>query len=269
MSRSLPISSTIVTYRDHGDSSYADRLSESILGLLSSGFSGPLYVIDNSSDSSLEAVLPSDPRIQYLHLGGRNIGFGAAHNLVRSLELRRLHLILNPDIVFPGPSVLRHLVAVLDENPSFSMIQPLICDALPPHYPQRLCKRDPTLLAQAGRTVLAPIYHRFLRRYNDWYEMRGEAYGTQLVTSTYLSGSFMLCRTDSLHRAGWFDPAFFLYLEDADLTRRLAAFGSCVHCPWVIVYHHWARFNRTRLIHFFYAVWSFVIYSRKWGMVVW
>lgn len=269
MSRSLPISSTIVTYRDHGDSAYAERLSECILGLLSSGFSGPLYVIDNSRESSLEAVLPSDPRIQYLHLGGRNIGFGAAHNLVRSLELGRLHLILNPDIVFPDPSVLRRLVEVLDQNPSFSMIQPLICDALPPHYPQRLCKRDPTLLAQIGRAVLGPIYHRFLRRYNDWYEMRGEAYGSQLVASTYLSGAFMLCRTDSLHRAGWFDPAFFLYLEDADLTRRLAACGSCVHCPWVIVYHHWARFNRTRLIPFVSAVWSFVIYSRKWGLVGW
>lgn len=269
MSRSLLISSTIVTYRRRGDSAYGARLAECIMGLLSSGFAGPLYVIDNSRESSLEAVLPSDPRIQYLYLGGRNIGFGAAHNLVRSLELGTFHLILNPDIVFPHPSVLRRLVTVLEENPAFSMIQPLICDVLPPHRPQRLCKRDPTLVAQIGRTVLGPIYYRMMRRYNDWYEMRGEAYGSALVSSTYLSGAFMLCRTDTLHRAGWFDPAFFLYLEDADLTRRLAAYGPCVHCPWVLVYHHWARFNRTRLIPFLSAAWSFVIYSRKWGLVGW
>ena len=269
MSRSLPISSTIVTYRDDGDIAYTERLSECILGLLSSGFSGPLYVIDNSPRSSLKAALPSDPRIQYLHLGGRNIGFGAAHNLVRSLELGRLHLILNPDIVFPDPSILRRLVGVLDANPSFSMIQPLIRDVLPPNHVQRLCKRDPTLFSQFGRAVLGPIYYRVFRQYNDWYEMRSEAYGSSLVSSTYLSGAFMLCRTDVLHRAGWFDPAFFLYLEDADLTRRLAAYGPCVHCPWLMVYHHWARFNHTRLIPFLSAAWSFVVYSRKWGLVGW
>jgi len=269
MCRILPISSSIVTYRRRDDSAYEARLVECVMGLLSSRIVGPLYVIDNSRESSLETVLPNDSRVIYFHLGGRNIGFGAAHNLVRNLDLGTFHLILNPDIVFPSTTVLQRLTAVLDENPSLSMIQPLICDALPPHKLQRLCKRDPTLLAQIGRAVLGPIYYRALRKYNDWYEMQGQAYGNALVSSTYLSGAFMLCRTDRLHRAGWFDPAFFLYLEDADLTRRLAAYGPCVHCPWVMVYHHWARFNRTRPIPFLSAAWSFMIYSRKWGLLGW
>ncbi len=269
MSRFLPISSTIVTYRHRDDSTYAERLGECIIGLFACGFNGPLYVVDNSCDDSLEEALPSDSRIRYMHLGGHNIGFGAAHNLVKNLELCTFHLILNPDILFPDPSVLQSLVTVLEDNPSFSMIQPLICDVLPPHYPQFLCKRNPTMLAQIGRAVLGPIYLRIMRHYNNWYEMRDEAYGGALVSSTYLSGAFMLCRTDMLHRAGWFDSAYFLYLEDADLTRRLSAVGHCVHCPWVMVYHHWARLNRARLIPFLYAAWSFVIYSRKWGLVGW
>jgi GT2 family glycosyltransferase len=269
MCRSLSISSTIVTYRQREDSAYAARLANCIIGLLASGFTGPLYIIDNSRDSSLQAVLPSDSRIKYQHLGGRNIGFGAAHNLVRSLELGTFHLILNPDIVFPDSTVLKNLVELLEKNPSFSMIQPLICDVHPPHHAQRLCKRNPTLLAQIGRAVLGPVYHRFFRHYNEWYEMQAEAYGSSLVSSTYLSGAFMLCRTERLCKAGWFDPAFFLYLEDADLTRRLAAYGPCVHCPWVTVYHHWARLNRTRLVPFLSAAWSFVIYSRKWGLLCW
>lgn len=269
MHRLLPISSTIVTYRAAEDRVYGERLLECIDGLLSSGISGPLYIVDNSREFGLGSILPTDPRLHYLHLGGRNIGFGAAHNLVRNLELGAFHLILNPDIVFPDASVLQTLIGLLEEFPSLSMIQPLICDVRPPNHLQRLCKRNPTLLAQIGRAVLGPLYFRVLGRYNDWYEMRGVAYGSSLVSSTYLSGAFMLCRTDRLHRAGWFDPAFFLYLEDADLTRRLASYGPCVHCPTVTVYHHWARYNRTRLLPFLSAVWSFVLYSRKWGLVCW
>ena len=62
--------------------------------------------------------------------------------------------------------------------------------------------------------------------------MRNIAYSNSIVESTYLSGAFMLCRTEVLDQVNWFDERFFMYLEDADLTRRLSKFGKCVHNPF-------------------------------------
>ena len=63
------------------------------------GCDGIIYVIDNSSQR-LKSQFFSTPRVNYIFVG-RNLGFGAAHNLAisRLPNLSKAHLILNPDII--------------------------------------------------------------------------------------------------------------------------------------------------------------------------
>ena len=56
----------------------------------------------------------------------------------------------------------------------------------------------------------------------------------------YLSGCFMFFRVDSLRKIGLFDDRIFMYLEDADITRRILNVARTVYFPETIIYHHYA-----------------------------
>ena len=56
----------------------------------------------------------------------------------------------------------------------------------------------------------------------------------------FVSGAFMFCRTHVLKEIGGFDERFFLYFEDADLSRRVQNHGyRTVYFPDVSVIHLW------------------------------
>ena len=147
------------------------------------------------------------------------------------------------------------------------MVQPLIFDYKGDNI-QYLCKKNPSLLIQIIRGFFRTKIEKLplLFKYNYDYEMRDLAYSNSIVESTYLSGSFMLCRTDLLDIVDWFDERFFMYLEDADLTRRLSKFGKCVHNPFFKVRHVWAQGSRKNNYLRIIACISFVKYSLKWGL---
>jgi hypothetical protein len=48
----------------------------------------------------------------------------------------------------------------------------------------------------------------------------------------------MVMRTAALRRVRGFDPAFFMYFEDYDLSVRLASEGTVAYEPAVRIVHH-------------------------------
>jgi GT2 family glycosyltransferase len=59
-----------------------------------------LYIVDNSPEPALD-TLRRDERIRYI-FPGKNLGFGAGHNLVLREVQSDYHVIINPDVYF-GP----------------------------------------------------------------------------------------------------------------------------------------------------------------------
>ena len=59
---------------------------------------------------------------------------------------------------------------------------------------------------------------------------------------------------------------YFMYLEDADLTRRLSKVGKCVHNPNLEIFHVWERANHKKIAMVYQAIKSYYIYSKKWGL---
>ena len=111
---------------------------------------------------------------------------------------------------------------------------------------QKLCKRHPTLLGLCSRCLPDRFKPAWLKRYDRWYVMADQDY-EEVFEVPYLSGCCMLVRSDAFRRVGGFDERYFLYLEDADITRSLAHDGKCVHLPVAAVVHNWGRGNYQNL----------------------
>lgn len=193
-----------------------------------------------------------------------NPGYGRAVNrlVLRLGPLPRFIGVLNTDLVWSS-GTFETLLNWMCHHPEVCLAVPQILDET--GEVQKLCKQNPTLLGLFSRRFVPDsVKPRHLRQYDRWYVMADQDYYT-VFEAPYLSGCCMLMNSGAFCRAGGFDERFFLYLEDADLTRRLALEGRCVHLPVASVTHNWGRGNYksfSLMIVNFISAWS---YFRKWG----
>ena len=134
---------------------------------------------------------------------------------------------------------------------------------------QQLCEQNPTLLGLLSRRFLPKwLKPNWLKQYDRWYVMAERNY-QDIFEVPYLSGCCMLMRSEAFLRVGGFDERYFLYLEDADITRSLAREGLCVHLPVGSVVHGWGRGNYTDIRLMLVNLVSAWNYFRKWGWSLW
>jgi GT2 family glycosyltransferase len=81
----------------------------------------------------------------------------------------------------------------------------------------------------------------------------------------YLSGCFMLLRTSVLKEIGFFDERIFMYIEDADLTRRIHQRYKTVFYPDATIYHNYAKGSYKNFKLMLYNMHGAIIYFTKWG----
>ena len=211
------------------------------------GCTASVRIVDNSAAAAprLPAQRRFDGPLRLIH-GQGNIGFGRAHNLclAETDGVGELHLVLNPDVELAADA----LVAAVDfmrEHEDCVLASPASRDE--DGTPQHLCKRHPSVLDLALRGF-APAWlkRRFDARLAR-YEMRekaGQEDESGAVTAgahrdvPIVSGCFMLLRGEAFRRLGGFDPRFFLYFEDFDLSLRAAGLGRIVHVPAIRIVHH-------------------------------
>ena len=197
-----------------------------------------------------------------------NPGYGRAVNrLVDQFEEIPSYLaVLNTDLAWAA-GTFEQLLGWLQQHPDVSLAVPQILDEA--GMPQKLCKRHPTVLGLCSRRFLPNwLKPAWLKRYDRWYVMGDQNY-QEVFEAPYLSGCCMLIRSEDFRRAGGFDERYFLYLEDADLTRSLARFGRCVHLPVASVVHGWGRGNYRNLGLMAVNISSAWHYFRKWGWALW
>ena len=197
-----------------------------------------------------------------------NPGYGRAVNrlVVRLGQLPPYIGVLNTDLSWE-PGSFEQLLAWLQQHPQVSLAVPQILDEQ--GTPQKLCKHHPTVLGLFSRRFLSNgLKPGWLKRYDRWYVMADQNY-EEVFEAPYLSGCCMLIRSEAFRRAGGFDERYFLYLEDADLTRSLAREGRCVHLPVASVVHGWGRGNYRNLGLMAVNLTSAWHYFRKWGWALW
>lgn len=243
---------SIVNYNDFA------QTREAVRSLIehTEGLKYKLYVIDNASkDGSAEKIANEFPMISII-LCDRNLGYGAANNLVLPKIDSTYHLVMNPDIVFRD-NALGELFHYMEENPDVGVCGPSV------YYmngsPQALPKRNPRLLYLLANRI--PGYR--LEKYRREYRMLDRDLRSPTDVE-FVSGSFMFMRTPLFKEAGGFDERFFMYFEDADLTRRIAKRSRAVYVPDVGVLHGYRRSSARRPRYFVIHVASMFKYFLKW-----
>ncbi len=240
------LSTAIVVYRP--DTVLLNRVLDSLRrALIEAGFSSdsPVHLIDNGGlpDRFEEGVPLPGLRV---HRGHGNLGYGSGHNLVLPELESDLHLVLNPDAILE-PEALMHARKFLAANPGCGLLVPEVLG--PDGSRQHLCKRYPSVLDLALRGF-APgwLRQRFAERLSR-YEMR-ECNGERVVWNPRIvSGCFMLWRTSVFKRLNGFDPAYFLYFEDFDLSLRAAELTRIAYVPEVRIVHSGGHAARKGLRH--------------------
>lgn len=206
----------------------------------------------------------------------QNIGYGRAVNwawreyrqwaLSSGMALPSWIGALNTDLSWLPGTFLR-ILSWLSQYPEVVLAVPQIRD--PEGQIQELCKRNPTLLALASRRFVPERFKpRWLQRYDYRYVMK-EADYNRPIAAPYLSGCCMVIASAAFEKVGGFDQRFFLYLEDADLTRALGAHGSTLHLPCAFVTHAWGRGNHGSAWLTLVNLQSAWIYFCKWGWRLW
>jgi GT2 family glycosyltransferase len=235
-------------------------LKKTIDSVLDTKLKIKIYLIDNSPTDDLK-FLQSDIRIIYI-FNGTNIGFGAGHNVVLNQpeKLSTYHLILNPDVHFK-PGTLEVLKAYMNDNSDVGMVMPKVVNF--ENELQYLCKRLPTPVELMFRRFL-PGLNFLINGRLFRYEMRDKNYDSSFDAPT-LSGCFMFVRTKALEVVGNFDERFFMYMEDIDLSRRIAARFRNVYNAKAIISHGHAKDSYKKFRLLVIHVKSAISYFNKWG----
>jgi GT2 family glycosyltransferase len=238
-------------------------LSRAISSFLRGTAESTLYLIDNSPNDDARKLV-NDRRVIYI-FNGRNLGFGAAHNIALREAMRlkmTYHLVLNPDVYF-DEHVIPRLVQFMNAAPDAGLVMPKIL--YPDGRLQPLCK----LLPGPDMLLLRRFFQfskSLLERRNFAYELRFTGYD-KIMDVPFLSGCFMFLRVDAVRRVGLFDERIFLYTEDLDLSRRIHRDFRTVFYPDAVVYHHHQRgsyHDKKLLLH---NIKSAVQYFNKWGWI--
>lgn len=184
------------------------------------GLGWEVWVVDNgSSDGSCAAIREAAPWVRLI-ASGENLGFGRANNRAMHRAGGRYLLLLNSD-AFVKPGTVRALVSAADARPEVGVLAPRLLNA--DGSLQRSCWRFPS----PGRSWLEalavpawPIVGRLAAV--DDYRRWGHDSEREV---DFAIGACLLVRREVYQSLGGFDPAFFLYGEEADWIRRIADAG--------------------------------------------
>jgi GT2 family glycosyltransferase len=228
-----------------------------------------LYVVDNggfdAEANTLDAM--SAQGVECTVVAGQgNVGYGRGHNLAIERAASRYHIVLNPDIDLDQQALIR-AVEFFESHPDVGLLTPRIGDE--DGHIQYLCRRYPTLLDLFVRGFLPARVRRFFSRRLARYEMQDVINERDIVWDPpIVSGCFMFFSTSVLKKLAGFDPRYFLYFEDYDLSLRTHEVARVAYLPAVRVLHHGGGAARKGSAHIrMFAASAFKFFNRfgwKW-----
>ena len=200
-----------------------------------------VIIVDSGSEDSSYLDFTDHPIVTKL-IKSDNIGFSRANNIgfneIASHQ-SGVVIFMNPDTFLPSGYIAKSL-KVLNENPTAAIVS------------GKLLGFDLSTGQPSGIVDSTGIFRKWYGRWYDRGQGEEERGQYDLIESIpAVCGAMMCCRIEALHpfNGDVFDPDFFLYKEDIELSLRLRKAGwDLVYDPRLIGYHcrGWNR-KRTKI----------------------
>lgn len=250
----VKLSITIVSYNNSND---VAKLIDNIETYTSIEISKKIYIIDNADErNAYEAIADNYPDIEYIYTG-KNLGFGKGHNYIINDIDSEYHAIVNPDISLFEDSFSK-IIEFMNLNPDIGMVIPKMVDQN--GNIQSVYRRELT------------VYDMFIRMFCKEGFKKRKAYHTMQDMNysepfqvPFAQGSFLVIRTKLFKELKGFDENFFMYVEDADLCKRVNQVSSLFYFPGTTVVHKWEKGSHKNSKLFKYHLASMRYYFNKWG----
>lgn len=217
-----PVDVVIVNYH------CADEIAACLV-TLGTWHMGRIWLVDNNGDESEHDVLTDLaarwPEVTLLS-PGENLGFGRGCNLAWSRSKAPWVLLLNPDARMERSDVAT-LRAALVDHPNWGAVSPVTfwnadrTFVLP-------CPSAQSPMAHGSLIAASwwPSFTRLLAQQMVKKNRRVMSLSAGVRRVAYLAGAALLLRRAAVEAAGGlFDPQFFMFFEDTDLSVRLARAG--------------------------------------------
>lgn len=259
----IKLSVTIVAYNNYNDIVNAITTIEKYT---SNSISKHIYIVDNSvmdnaeqfiSVEQFKNFLSNYADVEYLATG-KNLGFGKGHNFVISRLDSEYHALVNPDILL-NSDAFTTILEYLENNLDVGMCIPNIIN-------------ENGERANAYRKELT-VFDMFIRMFcGNMFAKRQAAHTLQAEDYSkpfqvpFGQGSFLVTRTQLFKELQGFDERYFMYLEDADLCRRVNEKSKFMYFPEASVIHKWEKGSHKKLNLFKVHLQSTFYYFRKWGI---
>ncbi|SDY19829.1 glycosyltransferase family 2 protein [Lachnobacterium bovis] len=253
---------SIVVYKNYGE---VVEAIESLEKYTSGSIDKTVYIIDNTDCSTDEEFAKREEFKKQLkrfedvqfRTNNTNQGFGKGHNMILDEIDSKYHAIVNPDILFKEDAF-KEIITFMDENQKVGMVIPRLED-------------EKGNLQAVYRTELT-IFDMFIRMFmKNKFKKRQAKHTMQDMDYTKVfdvpfgQGSFLVIRTDLYRELEGFDDRFFMYLEDADLCKRVNKVSKLVYYPGATVIHKWEKGSHKNKKLFKIHVQSMFKYFFKWG----
>ncbi len=200
-----------------------------------SGADCELIVVDNgSTDSSLATVHDYFPDAVIIK-NISNLGFAVACNIAAQTSRGEMLCFLNPDVLV-DPDALRNCAPLLRDRPQVGLVSARVRYADGRFQPT--CRRFPqpnNILFSRGSALSGLLGLRTSR--STVYTLPDYREVTVVPAA---SATFAVIRRALFLQLGGFDPRFFMYMEDTDLSLRLTQAGyQNLFAPSVGGVHLW------------------------------
>lgn len=255
----LDLTISVVAYHNYSD---IINLIRCIIRNTNKNIKKKIYIIDNScldaNSSNIISFLSKInlyEEIEYINTGG-NLGFGRGHNYILDILDSKYHAIVNPDILFYEDVFTKIIEFMSTEN--IGMCIPKIMGEDGEIHD--VYRRELTV----GDMFIRMFCPKLFPKRIAYHTMQDMDYSLPFHVP-FAQGSFLVIKTNLLKELNGFDDRYFMYLEDADLCKRVNDVSDLIYFPSTYVVHKWERGSHKSIKLFKYHLKSMILYFNKWG----